>query len=214
MKAEQEKANLGLQKKDLERIDLLKSGKNDKNEKFGLNKELNGFKSLKKRFKDEHLIDPETGDITKRINYRDGSYYEGDMVRGARHGKGKQVWADGSHYDGNWLNDRINGFGTLVDKDGNKMTGSWRDNKLNGFAIKEKVNGDKYEGQWINDMKSGQGSQSWVNGAKYSGDFVNNYLCGEGKFTWPDGSTYEGKQPILLVFQPLSFSPTFLHQFD
>ena len=47
--------------------------------------------------------------------YQDGSYYEGQMLDGKRHGKGKFYYesGEGGVYDGEWAGGKINGVGTL-----------------------------------------------------------------------------------------------------
>ena len=44
--------------------------------------------------------------------------YEGQWLKGKRHGRGKQQWSDGSIYEGYWFDDKANGRGRLIHADG------------------------------------------------------------------------------------------------
>ncbi len=42
-----------------------------------------------------------------RIDYIDGSYYEGSVKDGKRSGRGVYTFADGNKLDGLWVNDKF-----------------------------------------------------------------------------------------------------------
>ena len=108
-----------------------------------------------------------------RIECSDGAIYEGEMLNGAFHGKGKLTWADGGAYDGDWFNDAMSGIGRFT----------W-------------ANGDIYEGEWLNYARTGKGRFIWASGTVYDGDWVDNKRTGKGKYTWTNGCSYEGRRRI------------------
>ncbi|WP_170311658.1 stalk domain-containing protein [Vallitalea okinawensis] len=63
----------------------------------------------------------------ERIDYTDGSYYEGDVVDGALDGYGVLYYSSGSMYEGYWKNDTMNGEGTYTWSDGSYYIGTWKD---------------------------------------------------------------------------------------
>ena len=59
-------------------------------------------------------------------------YYDGDWVRGKRHGKGVYLNIDGCKYDGQWESDKISGSGISWYPNGNRYEGQWKDGKIHG----------------------------------------------------------------------------------
>jgi len=114
-----------------------------------------------------------------KLTYSDGDVYEGDWVDGERTGKGKMTYADDKVYDryvyeGDWVNDEPNGKG--------KMT--WADDDVYDRYV--------YEGDFVDGKLNGKGKMTWTDGRVYEGDFVDGKLNGKGKMTWADGRVYEG----------------------
>jgi len=68
----------------------------------------------------------------RRHRYDNGNEYEGQFLKGKRHGRGKYTWTDGSVYDGDWLNGEQNGLGTLSMFNGNVFEGQFRHNNPDG----------------------------------------------------------------------------------
>ena len=48
------------------------------------------------------------------FKYDSGETYEGQLLEGLKHGKGKVVWPDGSIYEGHWMNNRRHGKGRVI----------------------------------------------------------------------------------------------------
>ena len=46
-------------------------------------------------------------------NYQNGAKYEGEKLKGMRHGKGRFFYSDGGVYDGEWKENRMYGKGIL-----------------------------------------------------------------------------------------------------
>ena len=55
--------------------------------------------------------------------------YEGQFLKGKKHGYGKFTWADGSYYEGEYKNDQKEGDGRLYNKKGLLIReGTWKNN--------------------------------------------------------------------------------------
>ena len=121
-------------------------------------------------------VKPAVGAKIERMEYDNGNY-EGEMVNGSRHGKGKYTWNNGSEYEGNWVNGKRCGFGVYRsysknEKDGSTYLsyiyeGEWKDSKQHGRGVAKgykafPVFGHvymnwSYDGPWVNDKKHGRG---------------------------------------------------------
>jgi hypothetical protein len=66
---------------------------------------------------------------------RDGGTYQGEMISGKPHGKGKTTYKNGDFYEGEY------GKG-----------------KRQGYGIYTFADGEKYEGQWFQDQQHGKGT--------------------------------------------------------
>ena len=120
-----------------------------------------------------------------------GDVYEGDWKDDKRIGKGKYTWPNGNVYNGYWKDGNRNGYGTMKYSDG-VYEGQWKDDKKTGEGKFTWSNGDVYEGEWKNDERTGKGVFKWPSGDVYNGDFVDGVRTGEGIYTWPSGNVYEG----------------------
>lgn len=159
---------------------------------------------LKKKFIDDEP-DITSKDI-KRIEYKDGSVYEGKVSNGKPFGKGTLTQADGNIKKGVFMDGRYVGSEasarTLLKetKSADVDELDWESYHfhqavLNGtYTGKGSVSwsGYTYDGDWVKGERSGQGKLTWPNGNVYSGDFVNGKLIGQGRFTSLNGFVYEG----------------------
>lgn len=108
-----------------------------------------------------------------RIDYEDGSYYEGEVKNGVPHGHGTHTFANEEYMIGNFVD------GIIFD-----------DTAHYGFA-----DGGSYNGRIVDGILSGFGTKEWGGdwvGHSYEGHFENNNPNGEGTYTFPDGSTNVG----------------------
>ena len=83
--------------------------------------------------------------------------YEGQWVRGRRHGRGKERCADGSEYDGEWREDKRHGLGQWEGRHGQRP-----DDEL------------AYEGEWVRGLRSGSGKAKYMDGDMFEGYFDND----------------------------------------
>jgi len=74
----------------------------------------------------------------KKINYPNGNVYEGQMLNGLKHGKGKFIWVSGDVYEGDWKDGKRTGMGKYT----------WAD-------------GDVYEGGFLNGESTGKGKYTY-----------------------------------------------------
>lgn len=64
---------------------------------------------------------------------RNGSHYEGQLVRGLPDGGGREVRPDGTALDGKFSQGRLHGMGRQTDPQGNTMEGEWENGELMGI---------------------------------------------------------------------------------
>eukprot|EP00667_Euglena_gracilis_P019448 EG_transcript_20832 len=103
-----------------------------------------------------------------RVEYEDGSTFEGGVVKGQRSGKGTMRYSTGEVYEGAWVDNVRCGQGTLTSK-GGSYTGSWKDDRMHG-----------------------RGAETFANGATYEGEYVDGKMHGMGVMKYPNGNVYEG----------------------
>lgn len=62
--------------------------------------------------------------VIVRLNFPDASSYEGEMLDGKPHGKGRRVYSNGNFYAGCWENGLRHGWGVAVTS-GVRFEGTW-----------------------------------------------------------------------------------------
>ena len=73
---------------------------------------------------------------TDRVCYEDsGGIYEGEFLKGFRHGYGKMTFKDGAQYTGEWFCGYAHGNGTFAFDKGESYNGQFFNNKRHGIAI-------------------------------------------------------------------------------
>ena len=127
-----------------------------------------------------------------KIVWASGDVYEGDLVKGQRHGKGLFVWANGQSYNGQWVNDKALGQGSVKFADGNQYEGSVLDGTPHGQGRMLYASGDTYTGNFNAGVPEGSGVYVWKNGQQYDGNWENGYRSGQGRTLFFSGETYVG----------------------
>lgn len=107
-------------------------------------------KDVEDKHMDDHIqVRLKSGDLViihaSALKHIDNGY-DGEYVKGIRHGWGVMVYADGSKYEGEWSHDQRHGIG--------KETAGSDDKVVR-----------KYEGRWDRDMKKGPFKVTFNNGA-------------------------------------------------
>lgn len=125
-----------------------------------------------------------------KVEWKDGSWYEGSIKNGVRDGKGVYtcVTEDPFVYDGEWKNGMFNGFGICHygSQDSNYWyEGQFKDCLREGKGTMHYPSGNVYEGDWHMDKRHGQGKFTWhENGSYYVGEFVDGELNGRGEMVY------------------------------
>ena len=138
-----------------------------------------------------------------KVQYTDGSFYDGNLRNGARYGHGTLRMNNGSLFTGFW--DRGSLKGKIIWGHASKVleysegeftrekNGQTRHNNFGRLKFK---NGDLYEGEISNGFMEGYGTFYFRDGKMYEGMIKNNKPEGIGKF-WickkDKGSYYEGE---------------------
>ena len=149
--------------------------------------------------------------------------FEGEYVKGERHGKGKEYYSDGKiEFDGEFKNGKKwNGKRyEQYDFHNNNMVYEIKDGK--GFLPESKFAEYRFEGEIINGLKSGIGKEfNYSNGSlEYEGEYLNNKKNGKGKEYYInkklkfDGEYLDGERNGLgkeYDFNSLIYEGEFLH---
>lgn len=70
----------------------------------------------------------------RKITYANGDVYEGSILNGKRHGKGKLISKSGDIYEGDWQNDKKHGKGKQIYKAGGVYEGEFKNDAVNGYG--------------------------------------------------------------------------------
>src|SRR6185436_17170323 len=149
-----------------------------------------------------------------RLTFNAG-YYEGEFLKGLRHGtgtivndagfsytgqwaygeesgKGTAVYTNGARYEGEFKAGKREGQGRATDADGSIREGEWQDDELNGKCRIHEALGHDWQGTCVVGRLSGQGrSEDPADGSAYEGEFQEGLYHGQGRLT-AEGYVYEG----------------------
>lgn len=119
--------------------------------------------------------------------------YEGDWVKGKKHGHGKLIMADGSYYEGEFKNGEIEGHGYRKwQHTGHSYSGEFHVGEMHGHGVLNYADGSQYKGQFQNNCRHGGGVYVDKDGNKYEGTWHNNRQNGEGTLVFQNGDIFEG----------------------
>ena len=119
--------------------------------------------------------------------------FDGDLLKGIRHGKGVYKYDDGTTYTGNWVHGKKHGQGRLEMASGEVYDGEWKDDKMHGYGVHLFPDGATFEGQYIDGKWEGYGNYVGSNGEIYNGCFRANQREGLGRMVYVDHGRYEGE---------------------
>jgi|GEM_PF-1226592 len=128
-----------------------------------------------------------------QIKWANGDLYEGDIVKGQRHGQGRFLWASGQSYSGPWVHDAAQGKGQMRFANGDDFEGEVSQGQPHGPGRMRYASGDQFEGQFTHGKPDGQGSYRWANGQSYEGPWANEQPHGLGKLKFASGNVWEGQ---------------------
>jgi hypothetical protein len=130
-----------------------------------------------------------------KIEYIDGSVYEGTFKSGKKNGYGLLTYGtSGDCYEGKFVGDRKQGKGKYVS--GDKKTsydGEWLEDLPSGFGKMAYADGSSYDGFFVKGAKCGSGTYVDIaSGYTYTGEFYNNLKHGKGVLSYTDGKIVKG----------------------
>ena len=105
----------------------------------------------------------------KSLHFENGEKYEGQLLKGLRHGQGIYTWRDGTVYSGTWHRDLEHGCGEKRYANGDKYSGSWKNGMYDGQGTYTWRDGSSYAGRWQDGMEHGMGTKTEANGLKKTG---------------------------------------------
>ena len=86
----------------------------------------------------------------KKLTYPNGDVYEGDLLGGKPHGKGKYIYTGGRLYEGDWVAGKFQGKGKLILPSGDVYEGDFDFGKFHGKGKLTSANGTVQDGNWDN----------------------------------------------------------------
>ncbi|KAJ9460804.1 Phosphatidylinositol 4-phosphate 5-kinase 8 [Diplonema papillatum] len=116
----------------------------------------------------------------------DKAEYVGSWLFDSITGKGVFKLPNGMFYEGQWLKGKRHGFGktTIVDDGEMEYEGFFSRDLFHGFGTKRFDNGEVYEGGWKHGKEHGLGQWSFADGSTVYGTWV------EGTVTFPNQSDF------------------------
>ena len=126
---------------------------------------------------------------SKKIEYEDGTTYEGSMTDGIYNGQGTIKWTNGASYKGEWKNGIKDGIGQYIYPDKTIYKGGWKDDLYEGFGELKFNNGSSYEGNFVKSKFHGKGTLNWALGI----DYVDVHCIKDFKL---DGRSWTGEFKI------------------
>jgi hypothetical protein len=121
-----------------------------------------------------------------RIQWKDGTRYEGDIYKGLRFGKGSiECGSSGTVYKGEWYMGLKHGLGELSYASGSSYEGHFCFGMKHGKGVMRYPSGNAYMGDFHYDSKCGFGKMYWLDRRqKYKGYWSNNQHEGMGRLCW------------------------------
>lgn len=124
----------------------------------------------------------------------DGGIYSGALdAEGLFTGQGRLEWTNGSYYEGGFKTGQFNGRGKFVRPSGYIAEGEFVDGQLTGKGRIEFKDGTYYEGEFKDDLKHGQGQLVYSSGTTWEGGFEADRISGSGTWRTPAGLVYRGE---------------------
>jgi hypothetical protein len=122
-----------------------------------------------------------------RVQFPDGSIYQGQFLNYYPHGIGCLLYPNRDKYKGEFFNGQPYGWGILNYANGDIYKGRFNNSCPHGKGTYIYANGNIYEGSFKNSTFDGQGTLTFTNQDAYQGEFKNGRFEGPGKFTFADG---------------------------
>ena len=88
-----------------------------------------------------------------KFKFKNGDYYEGEILNKKLHGKGKYTWVSGDIYEGDWVENKRHGYGKQIYINGEIYEGGWSNNQRHGKGVLTYKNGTIEDVEYINGVK-------------------------------------------------------------
>ena len=142
-----------------------------------------------------------------RIQYADGRDFEGEVLRGSPHGRGRMSFAavpgcPPAFYEGEFCRGVRHGRGALTLSNGDVIDGEFADGVFAGPGTMRSSDGCGIleASSWIDGSPDGPGTLRFPGGSRYTGEFRKGEVAGQGRLEHPAESasepgmlTYEGE---------------------
>ena len=115
------------------------------------------------------------------INFKNGDYYEGEIMDGLPDGLGIKLFQNSGKYEGFFYKGKRNGKGRIFYKNEEFYMGQWENDEINGFGEFFFSDHTRYSGQFKNGKKHGIGVLYNFDNSYYKGNFDNNLKDGMGE---------------------------------
>jgi hypothetical protein len=132
------------------------------------------------------------GNIVKRFEDGEGTFYAGDNKNDVYDGNGMKGWSNGTLYIGQFKKNTRTGFGKYLYLNGDIYLGNFKDNKSDGFGRYFYIGGERYEGNFKDSDFSGQGKMFYNDESYYEGNWKKSLRDGAGQITKKNGYYLKG----------------------
>ena len=141
----------------------------------------------------EMISEIELSHYNKKVFYKNGNIYEGEIKDGMRNGKGVMIYKSGNKYVGEWKDDLKEGMGSMYYKKSRHIyKGEYKNDIRDGKCIYYFQNGNRYEGDF-KDKRNGKGIFYYNTvGNIYQGDFKDDKKHGKGIMYYKNGDRTMG----------------------
>ena len=124
-----------------------------------------------------------------KIDYLDGTSYDGFTLSGIYDGQGTIRWTNGAMYIGGWLKGKKHGVGEYKYPDGTVYKGDWENDLYDGNGSIKFTNGTSYTGGFKEGKFHGKGTLNWVFGVDFVSTFNRNNFTNvtddtDGNYLW------------------------------
>jgi len=134
---------------------------------------------------------PSSTHTNGEITLKGGGVYEGDLLNGKPHGKGKMI-KDEKIYEGDFVNGKLHGKGKMIGINDEVYEGDFVKGELHGKGKITTPGGCVDECDFVEGVMSGKGKETCADGTIYEGDFEKSLFHGKGKITYANGNVFEG----------------------
>lgn len=124
--------------------------------------------------------------------------YNGDFVKGMKHGKGTYIHANGDTWVGDFVENRFEGEGIMWFANGDTFHGTMKGNKKHGegrylfHSSNDHYGGTEFTGQFEDDFMK-KGIMKFSDGSTYMGEFAEGLRNGRGRMVHANGDVQDGK---------------------